>query len=1089
MLDAPDRADRDSARLRLDANVVVEAGAGTGKTTLLTDRILFLVLGWDRPEPVPVERVVALTFTEKAAGEIKLRLSDRLVELAARLSGAPLSPPAVERADRTLGELRGTFAKRDEELLTRARAALEDLDKAPIGTIHSFCSSLLRLHPVEAGVDPGFRVDEGEAFDELFEAQWARWLDDELGERPPDRAAWLELLAAAPLSDVETLARELCSEAADLADAAGPDLAAAEALRALSRRAADLPSGREKPQGKILEAIAQIVARLDAAAAAAEAVEPSPSADEPPEPRSASWPKKWGEDPAAEDLYDEAGAVAAAASPRDEAAVRRAARLLVPFAERFRREYARRGWVSFDGLLRRARDLVRDHPRVREESKRRFAALLIDEFQDTDPLQGELLMFLAEKPGGAARRWQDVVPAAGRLFVVGDPKQSIYRFRGADIAAYEGFVGRLRETGALLCDLTANFRSVPAVVTPVNDAFSVAMRAETGAQPAYKAIQPARPAGAPGPAVRVVAVGDAADAEAGRRAEADWVARRVADTGRMPGAPSEGRRPLKEFAVLLRSSAALPAYLDAFKRRGIPYAVEIERFFYEAPEVSDFLNLLRALDDPHDRVALAGLLRSPLAALSDEGLLSLAREGALSYRRDPPAKLLPEPERRRAAALFEALRTLRARVGRDPLGEVAAAAFEATNLLELASRAYHGQQTASNLLKLKRMAVEAGDSRGATLKEFVARVREAARESKREGESPLADERLEAVRVMSVHKSKGLEFPVVFAAYLTGRPGGGAEKPALRRDAARGRAALRLGARASAAMALADVREKKLEKREAVRLLYVAMTRAREELWLLGREKPDSGSLASHLLPSGSWPGDGRDGRLPVERVSALSVPEPPAAAAPPPPALDAAAIAREWERRARWREAAALPRSRAATAYLREASKRPAVAEDGERSVSGAEVGQLCHRVLQDWDYRAGGDAASAVARARETLERRAPGPRWPEAAREAESVLNSFLKSAAARALASAEILGREVPFAFADGATVVRGAADLLYRLDRKLVVADYKSEPVGEESAAEIRAHYAEQGRAYVEAVRRAWGETPEFRVLFLRRPDL
>jgi ATP-dependent helicase/nuclease subunit A len=1089
MLDAPDRADRDAARLRLDANVVVEAGAGTGKTTLLTDRILFLVLGWDRPEAVCVDRVVALTFTEKAAGEIKLRLSERLVELVARLSGAALAPSAQERADRTRGELRERFLKEDAEVLTRARAALADLDKAPIGTIHSFCSQLLRLHPVEAGVDPGFRVDEGEAFEELFESEWARWLDAELGERPPDREAWLELLAAADLDEIEALARALCSEAAELAGLAAPDASASAALRDLSRRVAALPSGREKPRGKILEAIAQIVARLDAAAAAADALAPSPAADEPPKPRGASWPKAWGEDPAAETLYENAGAVAAAVSPRSEAAVRRAARLLVPFAERFRREYARRGWVSFDGLLRRARDLVRDHPRVREESKRRFTTLLIDEFQDTDPLQGELLMFLAEKPGGAAKRWQDAEPAPGRLFVVGDPKQSIYRFRGADIAAYEGFVDRLASCGALLCDLTANFRSLPAVVEPVNEAFAAAMRAEPGVQPAYVSIRPAREELSAGPAVRVVAVVGEADAETGRRAEAAWVAQRIAETGRFAGFSPEGRRPLKDFAVLLRSSAALPAYLDAFKRRGIPYAVEIERFFYEAPEVSDFLNLLRALDDMHDRVALAGLLRSPLAALTDDGLLSLARADALSYRRDPPAKTLPEPERRRAAALFEALRSVRARVGREPLGDVVAAAFEATNLLELLSRAYHGQQTASNLLKLKRMAVEAADARGASLKEFCARVREAARDSKREGESPLADERLEAVRVLTVHKSKGLEFPVVFAGYLTGRPGGGAEKPVLRRDAATGRAALRLGARASAAMALADLREKALEKSETVRLLYVAMTRAKEELWLLGREEPESGSLASHLSPSGSWPADGRDGRLPVVRVSDASIPETPPVAVAAPPALDAEAIARAWERRAQWREAAAAPRARAATAYLGEAPKHPAVAEEGERAIAGAEIGQICHRVLQEWDFKEGGDLAAAVARARGALERGAPGARWTEAAREAQAVLNSFLQSTAGKSLAYVEILGREVPFAYGDGRTVVRGAADLIYRRDEKIVVVDFKSERVDDGTAAAVRAHYAEQGRIYVEAVRRAWGVSAEFRVLFLRRPEL
>src|SRR6185312_4796233 len=278
-----------------------------------------------------------------------------------------------------------------------------------------------------------------------------------------------------------------------------------------------------------------------------------------------------------EALFKHGKEVAKAASARGEAAVRRAVRLLSPFAERFRREYSRRGWISFDGLLRRARDLVRDQPRVREDAKRRFAALLIDEFQDTDPLQGELLMFLAEKTGGAAKTWRDVVPAAGRIFVVGDPKQSIYRFRGADIAAYEGFVGHLRESGALLCDLTANFRSVPGVVHPVNEAFALAMTARPGAQPAYKAIQPARAEGEPGPAVRVIAVTGDGKADEIQRAEAAWISGWIAVNARMPGVAPEGRRPLKDIAVLLRSSTPLPVLLDSFKRAGIPYAVDIER--------------------------------------------------------------------------------------------------------------------------------------------------------------------------------------------------------------------------------------------------------------------------------------------------------------------------------------------------------------------------------------------------------------------------------------------------------------------------------------------------------------------------------
>jgi ATP-dependent helicase/nuclease subunit A len=576
-----------------------------------------------------------------------------------------------------------------------------------------------------------------------------------------------------------------------------------------------------------------------------------------------------------------------------------------------------------------------------------------------------------------------------------------------------------------------------------------------------------------------------------QRAEAAWIAGWIAANARVPGAPVEGRRPLKDVAVLLRSSTVLPALLDAFKRAGIPYAVEIERFFYEAPEVSDFLNLLRALDDENDQIALAGLLRSPLVALTDGGLLALSRCGALNYRRDPRAGVLDEDERRRASGLFGALRRLRARAGRIPLGDLVGAAFEETRLLELSARAYHGQQTVSNLLKLKRQAVEASDGRGSTLKEFAARVREAARESRREGESPLADEKLEAVRVLTMHKSKGLEFPVVLLANLSGMSGGGGEKPVSRLDAGTGRAALRLGTSVSAAMALADQREKELERRESVRLLYVAMTRAREELILIGAEKPGPGALSGHLRDAGSWPVDGREGRIPALMVEAGKVPEPPAAAtaAASSDSADASASVAAWERRSAWRAAAEAPRARAATAYLRELPKRPAAPEEEPHSPAGAEVGQICHRVLQEWDFGAGGDVEAAARSARVLLERRVPGPRWAEAEAEAGEVLAAFVKSKAAKELAKAEILGREVPFAYGDGPTVVRGAADLIYRADGKVVVADFKSERVTEKSAAAIRKRYAEQGDAYVEAVSRAWGIKPDFRVLFLRRPDL
>ncbi len=1077
-MDAPDQQDRDQARLRLESSVIVEAGAGTGKTTLLTDRILFLVLAGNKPSRI--EEIVALTFTEKSASDIKVRLSERLAELAARLSTDELPAVATERVERTLNELRVRFQTPDAQILSRAHSALEDLDKAPIGTIHSFCSQLLRLYPVEAGVDPGFRVDEGRGFAELFSAEWARWLDDELGELPPRRESWLALLKVVSIEDMESLAREICAERFDAESLGAADPKSAIALRALAATATKLGDGRAKPRGGIMEALAAIEKRLSATAVAAESEYPALDALEPPAPSGSKWPKAWEDDASAAEFYEQLCLIAKIASPRGEAATRRAAQLLAPFAACLRNEYARRGWVSFDGLLRRARDLVRDAARPREELKRRFSAILVDEFQDTDPLQGELLLYLSESCGRSASAWRDVVPAPGRLFVVGDPKQSIYRFRGADIAAYEGFLSRLRANGALTCNLTANFRSAPGIVGAVNNVFSRMMRAESGVQPSYKGLLPAQPGNKDEVNVEVVAVidpSDTADAASCQRTEAAWVAGRIL---------SESSRPLKDFAVLVRSSSALPAFIDAFKRAGIAYSVEIERHFYEAPEVGDLLNLLRALDDPNDRIAVTGLLRSPLAVLSDDGLLSLARADAIDYRKDIPLRTLPEDERLAATRLFETLRTLRARAGRVPLGELVTDALVLTRLPELSARAYHGQQTVSNLLKLQRLAVAASESWGSTLKDFVAEVAESSRQERREGESPLADEHLEAVRIMSIHKSKGLEFPIVFVANLSARTATGTP-PAARLDWTTGRTALRIGKLSSAAAALANAREKLLERRESVRLLYVAMTRAKERLYLLGREKADSGSLAAHLDKEEAWPRAGIAGSLPALFIEAGKLKEYIAA-----PAFrralsaEAATTMRAWEKRARHRVGTDQPQARAATDYLRDAPQRPALSGG---SAQGAQIGQLCHLVLQGWDFSTQKSPAPACAAARTLLERRAPGPCWDQSECAALSALGIFLSSPAAGELSAAAILGREVPFAYAAGNTVVRGAVDLVYRLGGRLVIADFKSEHVDEKSAAEIRVKYAEQGRAYIEALRLAWGECAEFRIFFLRRPDL
>jgi len=1122
-----DQAARETAAFGLAQNVVVEAGAGTGKTTLLVRRLAALLLG---PQDAPaVEEVVALTFTDKAAGDIKLRLAETLAAAAAFLDGAPQNETARARAAELISAIEARFKRPRAEMSRRCRQALADLDKAAVGTIHSFAARVLRLYPVEAGVDPDFTVDDSERlFDDLFESEWARWLDVELGEQAPQREAWLEALTRAPLESVEGLARALCREGAELSAAGQAQPALAREMLSLAGKLERLARVQPKADGrsKINESLTAVLARLKGMAEALSSENPPwPAAPEPSAEDIATkkWPKSW--DSAGAPLYELARRLAEESCGADEVLTRRAAALVRPFAETFRRAYTRRGFISFEGLLRRARDLVRDHLEVRDALKRRCRAFLIDEFQDTDPLQGEFLLFLAEEPGGRARRWDEVRLAPGRLFVVGDPKQSIYRFRGADMAAYQRFTRRILDSpGAAFCVLGVNFRSPGALLSPVNAVFPKIMAYEEDLQPEYKALVPAATASAQGssappaggPALEfVISESDeeALGAEESRQAQFQWLADWIVEN-----CGPDRRWGLGDAAVLLRSSSSLRPLLDAFKARGIPYAVEMEKSFYGAPEIIDFLNLLAALDDPADKVALAGLLRSPLCALDDAELYRLARGGALSYLRDPAPGLLPEESRARVKKLFAALRRLRGRVGREPLGVLARRILGELPLLELASCAYHGEQSAANILKFARLALESSEGAGSSLREFVDFARQEAQSSDREGESPLADEHLQAVRILTVHKAKGLEFPLVFLADAgAGQNAAGRREKAYFANWSLDAAGLRLPkAACGAAMARLEILEKERQDKETVRLLYVAMTRAKEKLVILGGPKPRTSSLAWWLAAAGAWP-DASQTKIslsgvvvPVHR-SRLEAGAARGQARIPEEkgALDVEALAELWLGREALRaRCAAKPWSVSPTRAAGEAEKRrrPAAEEDesgtgpvesssaGGVAADGALVGRVCHRVLEAWDFKAGAAFTDkilerAALEAASGLSRAEPAADWGAAAREAAAVLRKFLRSQAAERLSRADILGREIPFVYEEDGAVMRGVIDVLFRERERLVVADYKSEKVSARDVAARKEKYAAQGRAYAAAVEKTLGEKPEFQLIFLRAPGL
>ncbi|MGH7887922.1 MAG: UvrD-helicase domain-containing protein, partial [Candidatus Binatia bacterium] len=448
---------------------------------------------------------------------------------------------------------------------------------------------------------------------------------------------------------------------------------------------------------------------------------------------------------------------------------------LSPFAENFREHFVRQGFCSFDGLLIRARDLLRDHARVRQELKQRYRTILIDEFQDTDPVQYEILLYLAELAGEAAKDWRQVKLTPGKIFVVGDPKQSIYAFRRADIEAYLEVVEKIiKAQDGVECRLTTNFRSDGAILDVVNGTFESLIRAQEGVQPPYIAIHPApgRKSAAASHLAKVavrkiVAPEDELNAEKARRLEGEslarWLKEEILDREVIQNSQGEAVpvQP-KDVAILFRKLTDIHDYLEPLRRQNIRYVVEGERHFYAAKEIIDAVNLLRAIENPHDRLALVGVLRSPLGGISDREIYQLHSEKLLDYR--GAERLRGKAFAPALAELYLKLAALHDEIRLMPVGAAVTHVFASLPVKLLAACSFNGEQAVANLEKLGQQAELLGREGLTTLKAAIHQLQRRILDVKEEGESVLAEENLDAVRIMSIHKSKGLEFPVVILA-------------------------------------------------------------------------------------------------------------------------------------------------------------------------------------------------------------------------------------------------------------------------------------------------------------------------------------
>jgi len=1061
-------------------DVVVTAGAGTGKTRTLIARYLSLLAGG-----LPLRSIVAVTFTRKAAREVRNRVREEMRRYLTR--------PDL-----------------DEEEQRRWRDLYTDLDAARIGTIHSLCAEILRAHPAEARVDPRFEVlEEGQVgvLRQRAVEEAMGWAADEprvvglfplLGERDLRRTLrWLlerrldaqvvfDHLPDDPLTHWRRTLEERQEAALDRLQAQPEWREAVATLRA--RRAAD-------PTDKIEVQRQMALAAIDGA--------------------TGSIADRWTS-LAQLDRINLSGGSAKAWPDGQRAAVKQALRTLrnlwrdvakeVPdklngmdeqLAQAlplFRRLFAfacgryealkeERNGLDYDDLEAKALTLLRNHPPVRQRWQREVQAILVDEFQDTNSRQRDLVRLLNGD--------------GGKRFLVGDAKQSIYRFRGADVTVFREERKAIEAEGGASFALSISYRAHAGLVEGLNDLLRPVLGEEE--DPHRPWVEPFAPIRAyrsdplPGlspPYVELhLTVGSRSGGALDRAADA-VVARLIE---RVEGSDLT----YGDVAILCRASGSFAPYEDALERAGVPFLTVAGRGFYDRPEVRDLLNALQALADPTDDLALVGMLRSPAFALSDAALYHLVRMRAET---DPTTPLwevlqgrggdLPGDDSTRAVRAARIVANLHGRVGRSSVADLLKEFLDTTGYRAALLRAGH-RRAARNVAKL---LADAHTSGLVGVGEFLEYVRSLRDVGVREGEARALAER--AVQVMTVHAAKGLEFPIVVlgdATYSGGRrspllldPDLGVLLPLKDEDGT-----------LPTAYRLGRARADDQEAAEADRLLYVAATRAQEMLLISGciNLRGDGtprkmggwlGRLAGPLGLAGRAIEHDEEGDR-VHRID-LQV-----------GATDVACFIYEpaWQGGRAVERAAARPRVPADFPLLEPVAPEVAVAD---RKVAKQEreppqrvwrvvpwvkhptapawvVGSLVHEALAAWRFPDDGFDTWAYARAR-TYGLTDPR-QLSNAVSRARRLLNRFRAHPLFEEMDQADRRLHEVPYSRVVDGRVESGVIDALYLRGGVWTLVEFKTDEVRDEASLEkllTTEDYVPQVRRYIVAVEQLLGQS-------------
>jgi ATP-dependent helicase/nuclease subunit A len=1034
-------AQQQRAVITRQASVVLASGAGCGKTHVLTERYLSHL----REDRAEVGEIVAITFTDRAAREMRGRIRKAITK-----------------------HLRETAS--DDEANTWARH-LRALETAPISTIHAFCGALLRQHALDAALDPRFDVLEdvlsvnletealqsclqrlltaqteaGEDLRQLVLLFGWRVVVDALEQLLPawDGLRWQQWTAT-PVEEIVASWRlqattELLPRYLVFVLGARPKIAR---CLSLLRRFPPLP-GDMADKVRFVE---DQVARLGAATDLALVVEQVRKAAQVGKVGAKAWPdqdvyetiKKALKDFREDSIWDRLIALGQDGDGLEESVIvgRRFLRVAGEAVAAYQELKRQHGVVDFQDLLLLTRDLLRDHAPVRERLRQRYRFLLIDELQDTDPVQMELVEYLC----GDGK-------TTGKLFTVGDHNQSIYKFRGADVHLFQGLRREVPDEGRQ--GLTVNFRSQPALLHFTNALLGhrlsdyeplVAFQPQINPQPCVEFLWSDRPEKCSATAARVLEA----------KALAQRIAAMIAGEKLVVERTNEGAklRPVKagDVVLLFRAMTNVQLVEAALREAGLDYYLVGGRAFFAQQEIYDLLNLLRALENPQDGLSLAGTLRSPFCCVSDEALFVLSRHPSglwAGLLAEESAARLPADQREPVARARRLLPQWRALKDRVPIARLLGQVFADSGYDAATQFEFLAERKLANLWKLLDLARTFDRSGLFGLAEFIARLGDLVRNQPREEQAATQPENADVVRLMTIHQAKGLEFPVVIVPDVSSATGGSAQ-PAARWDRRFG-CVVRPPADEEAkpfadfAWTLWEARNELEDWQEDLRTLYVACTRARDYLIL-------SATLNESVLQNNAWmltlterfdPASGvclapeiaEAERPRVHVVRTENLPVPPS----PRPARTAT-----WTPLPPLRAITELPPRRSGgivtvadieKMLCRRNAPLYAVPEVEALNESQTPAERLLRAVLRRWDFAEGQTANILLDEELQRAGLIAAAPLRNEVA----AMLHHFAVTETCRELATAALCLREVEYELhlEDVTTLVRGVLDLAWQ----------------------------------------------------------